>query len=73
MCIVCRKRAFKDHLYRLCLEDHVVVMDPKHVMPGRGAYVCEDCKELALKNYRGCLNRAFGIEGQLVYKPFTGE
>lgn len=58
-CIVCRKRYFKDQLMRLALKYNKIVVDEDKSMPGRGAYVCGRCLELAKRNYRGCLNRAF--------------
>jgi len=44
---------------RLALKYNKIVVDEDKSMPGRGAYVCGRCLELAKRNYRGCLNRAF--------------
>jgi predicted RNA-binding protein YlxR (DUF448 family) len=60
-CIVCGKKQKKRQLLRLVLREDCVVIDTLKKLPGRGAYTCNNgkCLDMALKNYRNCLNRAF--------------
>lgn len=52
---------------RLVLKDNKIVVDDDQKMPGRGAYVCDKCLDLAKGNYRGCLNRAFKTKARLAW------
>jgi uncharacterized protein len=54
-CVGCRQRRPKRELVRLVRDaDGVVVVDPRGVGPGRGAYVCaeSECVKRALKTGR---------------------
>lgn len=67
MCVLCRKRRYKEELIRLALDsDKMIVVDLKGGMPGRGAYVCPECVgnlkwgKALVKAFRG---RARGFRG----------
>lgn len=61
ICIVCRNRQHKRALARLVITEGRVMVDERKILPGRGAYLCdnEKCLDMAAHNYRNCLNRAF--------------
>ncbi len=45
MCVVCSKRRPKYELIRLALDnDGMIIVDTNYKKPGRGAYVCPECK-----------------------------
>jgi len=50
-CIGCMKSFPKKQLVRIVAADEGVLLDPKGIAPGRGAYLCrsEKCAALALK------------------------
>ncbi len=59
-CIGCRKNLEQDRLVRMVLSPGgEVLIDYRHRLPGRGAYICprRECLELAVRP--GVLNRAF--------------
>ncbi len=58
-CVVCREKRPKTALLRLALMEQQIIEDPKHVLPGRGAYVCQrqDCMRQLQFDKR--LQRAF--------------
>lgn len=57
-CVICRKKESKRKLLRLALDgNRMIVMDPRQVRPGRGAYVCSHC--LPKLNWDKRLQRAF--------------
>lgn len=60
-CIACGTKAPRDRLLRIVLAGGVPMWDERRRMPGRGAYVCArpDCIDVATRNLRGCLSRAF--------------
>jgi len=67
MCIVCKRRFPKSELLRLVENSGTVFVDDLKRLPGRGAYVCNSCRELAVLNYKGCLNRGFKTNARLTW------
>ncbi len=58
MCVVCNKRRPKYELIRLALDrDGMIIVDTDYRKPGRGAYVCPECKDSLKWGKR--LQRAF--------------
>ncbi len=59
MCIACRKRAEKSKLIRVVMTENGIMVDKKHNMLCRGAYICKcrECIELAKK--KKALSRNF--------------
>ncbi len=57
-CIACRRKAGRDELLRVVLQDGRIIPDERAVLPGRGAWVhpIAQCLELAVS--RGAFARA---------------
>jgi predicted RNA-binding protein YlxR (DUF448 family) len=69
-CLGCRKRRRKDELIRLVsVEGRNVVVDVVQIMPGRGAYFCNDdrCLRIGLnaKAMSNAFKKSVAIDGNL--------
>ena len=58
-CIACRQAKLQSEMLRIAHIDGAFMLDTKHKLNGRGAYICKNknCIELAHKKH--LLNRAF--------------
>jgi predicted RNA-binding protein YlxR (DUF448 family) len=70
-CLVCRARREKKRLVRLAVDRSTsqIVLDDRQWLPGRGAYVCEECvPRLSFSNRvrRAFRNRACGLSEEIV-------
>ncbi len=61
-CVGCRRKAGKSELVRLVWQQTVVV-DPRQVEPGRGAYLHPGQECLALAVRRRAVSRALRVSG----------
>ncbi|MFP5023025.1 YlxR family protein [Pseudonocardia phyllosphaerae] len=64
-CVGCRQREQADELLRLVLENGHLVPDPRHRLPGRGAWLHPTTGCLDRAERRSAFNRAFRVRGQL--------
>ncbi|WP_344151032.1 YlxR family protein [Kribbella yunnanensis] len=64
-CIGCRKRSSPADLLRMTVSGRLVLPDPEHRAPGRGAHLhpTTECFELAVR--RKAFPRAFKVQGPL--------
>lgn len=74
LCISCRNSFEKNTLLRVVNVDGIMVVDHKHKINARGAYICcnDECISLAKK--RGAFKRVFkGLEENDIYTQLAGE
>lgn len=67
-CVACRKRASRDELLRVVLQDGRLIADDRAVLPGRGAWVHPTAQCLNRAVSRGVFPRALKVSG----KPDAG-
>ncbi len=71
-CVACRRRASKAELIRVIASDGAVVVDERHRLPGRGAYLHRggECVSKAVRTR--LLPRALRAEGPLEMAALEG-
>ncbi|MFM8351593.1 MAG: YlxR family protein, partial [Actinomycetales bacterium] len=64
-CVGCRTRAAASELLRVVVGDANVIPDPRHRLPGRGAYIHPQVGCLDLAQRRRAWGRALRVQGPM--------
>ena len=58
-CTACRNAFPKEQLIRVAVSGGTLKVDPKGILPGRGAYVCRNEKCISTAAEKNCFSRSF--------------